>query len=372
MSRLTTFELTPELFFEQTTQIFSPFHLEPLDSSLDLLITPPFFDLLELATPTHLLTRRLKQPQLTPTEFYLQSLSDRVSALESTLLSPKPKPKLDRKYTWTAEISSPEKDGLDRKYKLTTEIKAGKKKEEKAYKWTAQIKGKGENSKVNRKYTFEASVDNAGDELKKKEKKKEKNDVVYKKTKKVVPARVVEIEEEEEAAQGAIVLRQAFAKRAAAKSKGKKKELSYQDAAIMIQVSFRAYLIRRSQALRALRELAVAKAKLKELRALFNNFTYRRRLTLNAEERQKFSERIIVLLLTVDAIEGADVMVRAAKRSMVDELEAMLDVVDPQPQGRSLSLRRRTFDMPDGVIQKEIAAGVAQVVQMLNEEEDGA
>lgn len=71
----------------------------------------------------------------------------------------------------------------------------------------------------------------------------------------------------------------------------------------MIQVSFRAYLIRRSQALRALRELAVAKAKLKELRALFNNFTYRRRLTLNAEERQKFSERIIVLLLTVDAIE---------------------------------------------------------------------
>lgn len=375
MSRLTTFELTPSLFFEQTTQIFSPFPLDPLDPSLDLLITPPFFDLLELAPPTHLITRRLKPPQLTPTEFYLKSLSDRVAALESTLLSPKPKPKLDRKYTWTAEISSPEKDGLDRKYKLTTEIKAGKKKEEKAYKWTAQIKGKGENSKVNRKYTFEASVDNAGDELKKKEektdKKKEKNDVVHKKSKKVAaPARIVEIEEDEEADQGAIVLRQAFAKRAAAKRKGKKKELSYQDAAIMIQVSFRAYLIRRSQALRALRELAVAKAKLKELRALFNNFTYRRRLTLNAEERQKFSERIIVLLLTVDAIEGADVMVRAAKRSMVDELEAMLDVVDPQPPGRSLSMRRRTFDMPDGIIQKEIAAGVAQVVQMLNEEEE--
>lgn len=85
--------------------------------------------------------------------------------------------------------------------------------------------------------------------------------------------------------------------------------MSYQDAALMIQVSFRAYLIRRSQALRALRELAVAKGKLKELRALFNNFTYRRRLTLNAEERQKFSERIIVLLLTVDAIEVLFVLV---------------------------------------------------------------
>jgi len=64
-------------------------------------------------------------------------------------------------------------------------------------------------------------------------------------------------------------------------------------------------------------------------------------------------------------------MVRAAKRSMVDELEAMLDVVDPQPAGKSLSMRRRTFDMPDGVIRKEIAEGVAQVVQMLDKEEDG-
>lgn len=61
-------------------------------------------------------------------------------------------------------------------------------------------------------------------------------------------------------------------------------------------------------------------------------------------------------------------MVRATKKSMVDELEAMLDVVDPQPAGRSLSMKRRTFDMPDGMIQKELAAGVAKVVQMLDEE----
>lgn len=62
-------------------------------------------------------------------------------------------------------------------------------------------------------------------------------------------------------------------------------------------------------------------------------------------------------------------MVRAAKRSIIDELEAMLDVVDPQPSGgKSLSMRRRTFDMPDGVIQKELAAGVAEVVHMLDQE----
>lgn len=87
------------------------------------------------------------------------------------------------------------------------------------------------------------------------------------------------------------------------KRKGKKKELAPQDAALLIQVTFRAYLIRRSKALRALRELAIAKSKLKEIRALFNNFSYRRHVARDDEERQRFSERIIVLLLTVDAVE---------------------------------------------------------------------
>ncbi|KAA8533857.1 hypothetical protein F0562_031374 [Nyssa sinensis] len=186
------------------------------------------------------------------------------------------------------------------------------------------------------------------------------------------PIRVVEVEGPTD--HGAVVLRQAFAKRSGVveKCRGKRKELSPQDAAMMIQMSFRAYLIRRSQALRALRELALAKAKLKDLRALFNNFSYRRLVASNPEERQKFSERVIVLLLTVDAIEGADLMVRSAKKSMVDELEAMLDVVDPQPPGKSPSMRRRTFDMPDGVIQKQLAEGVAQVVEMLDKEQNGA
>ncbi|KAM0042033.1 putative IQ motif, EF-hand binding, BAG family molecular chaperone regulator/7/8 [Helianthus debilis subsp. tardiflorus] len=154
------------------------------------------------------------------------------------------------------------------------------------------------------------------------------------------------------------------------KLKKKKKELSPQDAAMMIQIMFRAYLIRKSMALRALRELAIAKGKLKEVKALFNIYYYRP-LTPDKEERQKFAERIIVLLLTVDAIEGVNIQVRVAKRPMVDELEAMLDVVDPQPgSGESLSLRR-TFDIPDGVNQKEMEVGVAQVIRML-EYEDGS
>lgn len=101
------------------------------------------------------------------------------------------------------------------------------------------------------------------------------------------------------------IILKAFARRAGVvkKCRGKEKELSPQDAALMIQLTFRAYLIRRSKALRALRDLAVAKTKLKEIRALFNNFSYRSRVAKDAGERQRFSEKIIVLLLTVDSIE---------------------------------------------------------------------
>ncbi|KAG6720987.1 hypothetical protein I3842_03G089900 [Carya illinoinensis] len=398
MSRLRRIDLIepcyyPSLFVRDTS-IFSPkplafpsFVEEDLDLSLglDLLNLSPrpspleFFDsVTDLVcvdeTPSLSSYRRIQRvDRLVDESFYLQSLCDRVGLLESRfdrLLNSKLHGG-DRKYTWIAEINSPEKDGPDRKYKWTAEIKEGKKEGgvEKKYKWKAEINERGVESRpIARTYSFKASGGDAGDNSGSKEEMKKKK----KKKKGECDTRVVEIEEPVD--HGAVVLRQAFAKRVGAgvRNKGKKKELSPQDAAMMIQMTFRAYLIRRSQALRNLRELAVAKAKLKEIRALFSNFSYRHHVAQDAAERQRFSEKIIVLLLTVDAIEGADLMVRAAKRSMVHELEAMLDVVDPQPPGRSPSMRRRTFDMPNGVIQKEIAAGVAQVVRMLNREEESA
>ncbi|CAN1842756.1 BAG family molecular chaperone regulator 7 [Linum perenne] len=322
-------------------------------------------------TPSYCSYKRIQHQRPASPELYLQTLAERVSSLESKfeqLLAEKKSKKGDRKYTWTAEIGGP----VERKYKWIAEIKGEEEEkkvaaaEKKKYKWTAEIKGKGDEWK---KYSFVVS---SGEDSKKVKKSEEEE---KKKKKPTSNVRVVEIDEPD-SDHGAIVLRQAFAKRAGAMKtkKGKKKELSPQDAALLIQIEFRAYLIRRSQALRALRELAIAKAKLKELRALFNNFSYRRQVSRDAVERQRFSEKIIVLLLTVDAIEGADLMVRASKRSMIDELEAMLDVIDPQPAtgggGRSLSMRRRTFDMPDGEIRREIAEGVAQVAQMLEQEEN--
>ncbi|KAJ8552794.1 hypothetical protein K7X08_020187 [Anisodus acutangulus] len=369
MSRFRRFELVeyspcPSLFLKEFS-LLNPHIEDELESTLDYLCPKP--TLLDFTSPFDTITDLI---QIERTPFYtttrrvglgteLQSLSDRVAALEQQFKNKnKKKEKVgERKYTWTAEIKSPEKDGVDRKYKWIAEVKDGKKKGglDKSYKFSAEIKGKGEDSRT---YTFKASNASDGDDEVEKKVKKDKK---KKCETRVSNTRVVEIEEPSD--HGAIVLRQVFAKRVE-KRRGKRKELSPQDAALAIQMNFRAYLIRRSQALRGLRELAIAKTKLKELRGLFNNFTYRRRVVHDAEERQRFSEKIIVLLLTVDAIEGADIMVRSAKKSMVDELEAMLDVIDPQPGGRPLSAaRRRLFDMPDGAIQKELAAGVAQVVQ---------
>ncbi|KAL0356474.1 UNVERIFIED_CONTAM: BAG family molecular chaperone regulator 7 [Sesamum radiatum] len=362
MSRFRRFEIiehSPPYFLKETS-IFSPprtLLLNPpfpsfpiVEDELDLLSfapNPPLLlddfdtitDLIQIEeSPFHTSTRSVTR-RVGLGELYLQTLSDRVSALElgfNRLVREeegKKKKVGERKYTWTAEIKSPEKD---RKYKWVAEIKDGKNEKkgpEKCYKWTAEIKRKGgESLPIEQTYTIKVSSGDSSSESEEKTKKKK-----------------CERERERE---------RVFEKRVE-KKRGKRKELPPQDAAALIQKTFRAYLIRRSQALRALRELAIAKTKLKELRALFNNFSYRRRLAREAEERQRFSKKIIVLLLTIDAIEGADLMVRAAKKSMVDELEAMLDVVDPQPTGKSLSMRRRTFDMPDGVINKELAAGVA-------------
>ncbi|XP_071722148.1 BAG family molecular chaperone regulator 7 [Rutidosis leptorrhynchoides] len=350
--------------FSSAIDLLNPSPFSPFDTITDLIQTEK--------SPSVYSYKRVVQ--LGKADLALQSLCDRVAALELSFDKLAKKKKAasvaDRKYTLTAEIKGP----VERKYEWIAEIKGAEKKKEvekkkaalpeRKYKWTAEIK---DHNGVERKYKFETSSGDAG-KCKKSEKKEK-----HKAEKKECATRVVEIEESSDD-HGILVLRQAFAKRAGAirNIRGKNKELSPEDAALMIQVTFRAYLIRRSKALRALRELAIAKAKLKELRALFNNFSYRRHISRDAEERQKFSEKVIVLLLTVDAIEGVDLMVRSAKKSMVNELEAMLDVVDPQPPGKSLSMRRRTFDMPDGAIQKEIAEGVAQVVQMLQDEEESS
>ncbi|KAJ6748129.1 BAG FAMILY MOLECULAR CHAPERONE REGULATOR 7 [Salix purpurea] len=273
-------------------EIFEP-HYAPALLRETSIFTPKAFGFPSFEEPEELAFAAFDLLYSKPTTFdvFDTTLSHRVSELESKfdrLVNAKINvgSGAERKYTWTAEIKGPV---TERKYKLTAEIKGGEE----------------EKKKKEEKYTFETSSGFAGSKSEKKEKEKKKEP---KEKKGECATRLVEIEDYPD--HGAVVLRQAFAKRAGVveKRKGKRKELSPQDAALLIQITFRAYLIRRSQALRALRELAIAKAKLKELRALFNNFSYRRHVARDAEEKQRFTEKIIVLLLTVDAIEVTRVL----------------------------------------------------------------
>lgn len=69
-------------------------------------------------------------------------------------------------------------------------------------------------------------------------------------------------------------------------------------------------------------------------------------------------------------LQGPDYMVRVAKKSMLEELEAMLEVVDPQPQGSKFNLMRRCrFDLPEGPISDEMHSGVSNVVRIVEKEE---
>ncbi|VAI90735.1 unnamed protein product [Triticum turgidum subsp. durum] len=186
-------------------------------------------------------------------------------------------------------------------------------------KWGTEIKGKGSLEPWSHAYTWEedfTASDDDEDELEVEERRPEKPKKIKaaakdkeddKKKKK--PARTcIQIEEiPEENTAGCDAICKAFAM---GNGKGKAKELSPQDAALLIQMNYRAHLTHRSQVLSCLRDLALAKAMLKELRSLFYNLSYRRRLLHDHEEHQRFSEKIIVLLLTVDALELLHTLVK--------------------------------------------------------------
>ncbi|CAD6340616.1 unnamed protein product [Miscanthus lutarioriparius] len=352
----------------------------------------------------------------------LRDLTDRVAALELAVATARrrPEPPATRKRTyvteaggrkvkwtsvekpragertlrWEAEIKSPDDDGFDRKWKW--EAKGGSSAAGGAgarkLKWGAAVKGKGCLEPWSQAYTWEedfTASDSDDEEVERAVDKTKTNKVTVKKKRRrrSRPSRrrrnAPSPPSRSRRSPMTTMLDASPSKRsdlffcighssslafAKGNGKGKRKELSPQDAALLIQMTYRAHLAHRSQVLRCLRDLAVAKAKLKELRSLFYNISYRHRIAHDHEERQRFSENIIVLLITVDALEGPDYMVRTAKKSMLEELEAMLEVVDPQPPGKQRSLSRRKFDLPEGgAISDEKMAAANKAVRIIEE-----
>ncbi|CAL9758141.1 unnamed protein product [Musa acuminata subsp. burmannicoides] len=108
--------------------------------------------------------------------------------------------------------------------------------------------------------------------------------------------------------------------------------LSLRDlAARRIQASFRRFLLRRSQTLRHLKDLAAMKSSVAACRSALSDETH--------VDPRYLTEKAMDLLLRLDAIQSGDPMVREGKRSISRELVRMLDFIDKVVvKGHQLSL----------------------------------
>ncbi|XP_042393929.1 uncharacterized protein LOC121984844 [Zingiber officinale] len=91
-------------------------------------------------------------------------------------------------------------------------------------------------------------------------------------------------------------------------------------AARRIQAAFRRFLLRRSQTLRHLKELAAMKSHVVDLRSALSDKT--------RVDPKALTERVMNLLFRLDAIQGGDSMIREGKRSISRELTRILDFID--------------------------------------------
>lgn len=107
-------------------------------------------------------------------------------------------------------------------------------------------------------------------------------------------------------------------------------EMNPEAAARIIQSRFRSYLVRRSQSLRHLKDLAMVKSEFKQLNFLFANVGYQKIVKRDQDERRRFCEKAVALLLKLDSIEGTDFMIREARRSLSKKVVALLDSVEDE------------------------------------------
>uniref|UniRef100_A0A7C8YKH8 BAG domain-containing protein n=1 Tax=Opuntia streptacantha TaxID=393608 RepID=A0A7C8YKH8_OPUST len=91
-------------------------------------------------------------------------------------------------------------------------------------------------------------------------------------------------------------------------------------AARTIQTHFRAYLVRRSRALRHLKELATIKSAVASLKSSLSRRGF--------VDFDFLSSRAMELLLQVDSIQGDDQMIRDSKRSITKDIDHFLDLLD--------------------------------------------
>ncbi|KAL3681730.1 hypothetical protein R1sor_024686 [Riccia sorocarpa] len=100
------------------------------------------------------------------------------------------------------------------------------------------------------------------------------------------------------------------------------------EAAAMIQASFRGFVVRQCQPLRKLRLIADIRLKLKKLEMRASDPTYIDKLCTDPMENRKMKEEIMALLLELDAIQGVLPAVRRIRKSVTRDVVQFQEIVD--------------------------------------------
>eukprot|EP00252_Welwitschia_mirabilis_P015769 TRINITY_DN3499_c0_g1_i1.p1 TRINITY_DN3499_c0_g1~~TRINITY_DN3499_c0_g1_i1.p1 ORF type:complete len:1086 (-),score=234.96 TRINITY_DN3499_c0_g1_i1:165-3422(-) len=118
------------------------------------------------------------------------------------------------------------------------------------------------------------------------------------------------------------------AKAARLETQAKEKGLSEEEAAVLIQAHYRAYLVRRFQPLKKLREIMKIKSRIDILEQQMCSPSFKRELVQNHKTKAGFNETLMNLLLQLDTVQGLLPEVREVRKSVAREITRLQENFD--------------------------------------------
>ncbi|KAJ7556498.1 hypothetical protein O6H91_05G086000 [Diphasiastrum complanatum] len=150
-----------------------------------------------------------------------------------------------------------------------------------------------------------------------------------------------------------------------------RKIFSPETAAVLIQSIYRGYVVRRSEPLKYLREIAKVRSKSKDLQAQVCKQEDFERICSNTKERLKLTEGIMALLLQLDVIQGVHPVVREFRKSAARELIQLQETVDNAIKQSNNQQGSLTANVEDVTTVDHQTVGTCTVEKIASENEAG-
>ncbi|KAK6142760.1 hypothetical protein DH2020_023108 [Rehmannia glutinosa] len=117
-----------------------------------------------------------------------------------------------------------------------------------------------------------------------------------------------------------------------------KRELSEEEAAVIIQSAYRGFEVRRWESIKKLKEIAKVQEQIANVKHMIQAIESSSDIQGSSKQRNIISETIMSLLLKLDTIQGLHPSIREVRKSVVKELVSLqekLDSLMPEKSGRS-------------------------------------